>query len=142
MSAVKDVVEALGGKATMEPVPITPVQLHEAIRQGFRSSVIRQLLRHDVLRPVELKLFMSERTLARRVRGGRLTPDESDRIARTTRLVLQARETFADDARADAWLRSANRALGGGVPLEMTRHDAGARLVEALLDRIAYGDHT
>jgi len=137
-----EVVEALGGRKTMDPVPRTAVQLHEAIGHGLRSSVLREVVARNVLRPADLKLLFSERTLSRRAKGKRLTAEESDRLARMTRIVLRARETFGDDARADKWLRRPNRALGCSVPLEVTRHSSGADLVDALLDRIAYGDHT
>lgn len=87
-------------------------------------------------------MLMPARTLARRRKGARLTAEESDRLARTTRVVLQARDVFGDPLKADTWLRRPNRALAGAIPLLLTRHDEGARLVESALNRIAYGDHT
>lgn len=140
--ALRRFLATLGGRAAMDRLPRTRLALHGAIAKGLRPAALSALVRHGVLRRSELTMLMPARTLARRKKGARLTPEESDRLARTTRVVLRAREVFGDPAKADAWLRRPNRALAGAMPLMLTRHDEGARLVESALNRIAYGDHT
>jgi putative toxin-antitoxin system antitoxin component (TIGR02293 family) len=46
---------------------------------------------------------------------------------------------LGDDETARRWLRRPNRALGGRTPLESLDTELGARLVENVLGRIAYG---
>ena len=64
---------------------------------------------------------------------------ESARLAAVTD---DAGRVFDEPALRDAWLRSPNPALGGEVPIEMARTDAGARKVETILNRIAWGDYS
>ena len=83
-------------------------------------------------------LDLSIRSLQRR-RRGRLARFESDRLYRMARLMALARETLGDGPRASRWLKRTNRALGGVAPLAAIDTELGARQVENLLGRIAYG---
>jgi putative toxin-antitoxin system antitoxin component (TIGR02293 family) len=55
------------------------------------------------------------------------------------RLLALARETLGDGARASRWLKRSNRALGGVAPIAAIDTELGARQVENILGRIAYG---
>jgi putative toxin-antitoxin system antitoxin component (TIGR02293 family) len=46
---------------------------------------------------------------------------------------------LGEQEKAIAWLGTANRALGGDRPLDVLDTDVGARMVEDILGRIAYG---
>lgn len=46
---------------------------------------------------------------------------------------------IGDEEKAVEWLQTPNRALGGERPLDQLDTDVGAREVEDLLGRIAYG---
>ena len=46
---------------------------------------------------------------------------------------------IGDEDAATRWLKRPNRALGGRVPLELIDTEPGARAVENVLGRIAYG---
>ena len=48
-------------------------------------------------------------------------------------------KALGDPARASRWLRRTNRALGGMAPIAVIDTELGARQVENLLGRIAYG---
>jgi putative toxin-antitoxin system antitoxin component (TIGR02293 family) len=63
--------------------------------------------------------------------------DDSTRLARVADAALRI---FGDRGFAHQWLNAANPALSCQVPIEMATTDAGAREVEAVLSRIAYGD--
>ncbi len=79
------------------------------------------------------------RTLDRR-KGGRLRPEESDRLLRAARVFGGTIALFEGDAdAARTWLSSPQRALGGAVPLEMARTEVGAREVESLVGRLEHG---
>ena len=67
---------------------------------------------------------------------------QSDDIGRHERIADAARQIFGDHDFADRWLKNPNPALGNQVPIEMAATDGGARLVESVLSRIAYGDYS
>jgi putative toxin-antitoxin system antitoxin component (TIGR02293 family) len=64
---------------------------------------------------------------------------ESDRAVRVASLTALAEETFANRAKAQAWLRRPTTALGGKRPIDLLDSEPGARVVEQLLYRIGYG---
>ncbi len=55
------------------------------------------------------------------------------------RVLALARATLGDEARASRCLKRSNRALGGVAPLAAIDTEPGARQVENLLGRVAYG---
>jgi putative toxin-antitoxin system antitoxin component (TIGR02293 family) len=125
----------IGGKSTH------PTELIEKIQKGLRFSELKTL--QDTLElPFEklaAKLCISRSTLQRRKAAGRLSPDESDKVIRYSRLVRQAADFFGDVEKARAWLKHPQYGLGGAVPLDYARTEAGAREVENLLGRMKYG---
>jgi putative toxin-antitoxin system antitoxin component (TIGR02293 family) len=78
-------------------------------------------------------------TFYRRRRARRFSRHESDRLMRFVRLWWLARDVFESDEGARAWLAATQFGLGGAVPLEYARTEAGAHEVEDLLRRIDYG---
>ena len=68
-----------------------------------------------------------------------LTHDESDRAVRIARITSLAEEVFGDDAKAGRWLRKMKERFDGRTPLEVSRTEAGARLVEEMLLQLDYG---
>ena len=114
--------------------------MREAIREGFPHAVLEELMQASGLTLKELAhaLDLSTRSLQRR-RRGRLARFESDRLYRMARVLALARESLGDEARANRWLKRANHALGGLAPIAAIDTELGARQVENLLGRIAYG---
>jgi len=84
-------------------------------------------------------LDLSVRSLQRQRSSGRLARFESDRLYRLARIVAIANQYLGDDDRARRWLKHPNRALGGIPPLATIDTELGARQVEDILGRIAYG---
>ena len=72
-------------------------------------------------------------------KGEPLTVEESERAIRLLRLLAKALDVFAGPDHAWRWLRTGLRVLDGRVPLDLARTEPGARLVESLLERIAWG---
>jgi putative toxin-antitoxin system antitoxin component (TIGR02293 family) len=134
------VLRQLGGKRVLGRSLANDRDLREAIRKGFPHAVLGELMRASGLTLKELAeaLDLSPRSLQRR-RRGRLARFESDRLYRMARLLALARETLGDGARAGRWLKRTNRALGGVAPIAAIDTELGARQVENLLGRIAYG---
>ncbi len=135
------VIEELGGKQILGRSLATEDDLRRAIREGFPPAVVEELMRASGLTLKELAnaLDLSPRTLQRRRRSGRLARYESDRLYRFARIVALADEFLGDHEKAIRWLKHPNRALGGIAPVEALDTELGARQVENVLGRIAYG---
>jgi putative toxin-antitoxin system antitoxin component (TIGR02293 family) len=58
---------------------------------------------------------------------------------RLAQVYSTALETLGDGQKAAEWLKTPNRALRGGRPLDQLDTDPGVREVENVLGRIAYG---
>ncbi len=84
-------------------------------------------------------LDLSPRSLQRRRGSGRPKRYESDRLYRLARIVALANGSLGDRVRALRWLKHPNRTLGGVAPVEAIDTELGARQVENILGRIAYG---
>ena len=122
---------AAGGSSTPQSVA--------AVERGLPVSAIADL--RDVLREEEIdRLVIPRRTLAhRRLRHEPLSAEESDRALRLARVTTLAVATLGDEDKAMAWLRHGHSLLGGRKPLELSRTEAGARMIENILARIAWG---
>ena len=80
------------------------------------------------------------RTLTRRKQEGRLTPEESDRVLRASRLFGMALRLFEGNREASLeWLARPQAALGGATPWELAKTELGAREVEKLIQRLEHG---
>jgi putative toxin-antitoxin system antitoxin component (TIGR02293 family) len=131
------IIAELGGESALGRALNTDVDLRSAIREGFPKEVVDSA--NLTLKDLPQSLNLSPRSLQRRGRQGRLARHESDRIYRLARIIALAKRYIGDKDRASRWLKHANRALGGSAPLEVMDTEAGARAVENLLGRIAYG---
>jgi len=81
-----------------------------------------------------------QRTLARRKVVGRLSPEESERLLRLSRIFEKAVALFEGNVDAAvAWLRRPKRALGDKSPLTYSRTEVGARQVEDLIGALEHG---
>jgi putative toxin-antitoxin system antitoxin component (TIGR02293 family) len=113
------------------------------VRAGLDLADVTALASAGVLTTEELHKAVPPRTLAqRKSRREPLTVEESDRIARLVRVAAEAARVFDDPELRDAWLRTGNPALGGARPIDLAATDIGARRVETVLNRIAWGDYS
>ena len=118
-----------------------PTELIRKIQKGLSFAEL-EALRKDLDLPLDQlagKLSISRATLHRRKNAGRLSPDESDKVMRFSRLLEHATMVFGDLERGRAWLKFPQYGLGGAVPLDYAKTEIGAREVDNLLGRIDYG---
>jgi putative toxin-antitoxin system antitoxin component (TIGR02293 family) len=138
-------VGALGGKAAITKEPATPSEWVARIRSGLPAASALAFKKALGLTNEELAsvLGVSLRTVARLDPArSHLDAVSGDRLVRSARLYAIAAEVLEDEAAAAQWLKSAQRALGGAIPLELAQTDVGARAVEALLGRMEHGVFT
>lgn len=140
MSVVETVARKLGGR------PVLGVDVHS---QAALALAVRKMLPLAVLQGLveagfndqEIEGFViSQRTRRQRAEKNQpLTVDESDRVIRLLRVQTVAEETFGDVNKANAWLRRPLAELHGEAPLAMAHTEAGARVVETILGKVAWG---
>jgi putative toxin-antitoxin system antitoxin component (TIGR02293 family) len=141
VNELHSIVAELGGKTALGRALKTEGDLQSAIREGFPPGVVEKVMDSAglTLKELAVSLDLSPRSLQRRRQRGRLALYESDRLYRLARIVALAKHYIGDDEAAARWLKRPSRALGGRSPLELVDTELGARSVEDVLGRIAYG---
>ena len=110
------------------------------VRHGLPVGAVDQFIETGAISAAELhELVLPRKTFANRRKLGRLTPEQSDRLVRVARVLAEAEETFGTREIAHRWLRRPSAALEDETPLQLLDTDEGARMVEALMLRIAHG---
>ena len=140
--ATRAIHDVLGGEAILGRPMSKSGAMAELVREGLPVKALFLLADRLDLRQAEIseKIGIPQRTLTRRItQHSRLTPAESDRTVRLAQVYSTAAETLGDGDKAAAWLKTPNRALRGGRPLDQLDTDPGVREVEDVLGRIAYG---
>jgi putative toxin-antitoxin system antitoxin component (TIGR02293 family) len=111
-----------------------------AVRNRLPLSTLKGLERAGLSDQEIDKFVIPQRT--RRHRADKkqpLTVDESDRAVRLLRVQTLAEDTFDDVEKANRWLRRPLGELGNEAPLAVAQTEAGARVIEAILGKIAWG---
>jgi putative toxin-antitoxin system antitoxin component (TIGR02293 family) len=140
--ATQTIPDVLGGELILGRSMSKGGALAELVREGLPVKALFLLAERLDLRQAEIseKIGIPQRTLTRRItQHSRLTPAESDRTVRLAQVYANAAETLGSGGKAAAWLKTPNRALRGGRPLDQLDTDPGVREVEDILGRIAYG---
>jgi putative toxin-antitoxin system antitoxin component (TIGR02293 family) len=115
-------------------------QVLQIVEQQLPTSTIKRLLALGLTRQEVDALVIPLRTLQhRRSKREKLTVEESDRVLRLVRLLSQAEALYGSRERALGWLRRPSSHLNDRAPLDLTRTDTGARIVEELLVQIDEG---
>lgn len=138
---IAEVFGELGGESALGHVILTSAEMMASIREGFRHAVVPALLNKSglTLKEVTTSLDLHMRSLQRRKQEGRLARYESDRLYRLARILVLADEYMGARSKSILWIRTPNSALGGVAPLALLDTEIGARQVENVLGRIAYG---
>ena len=111
----------------------------QAISDEFRVGVerINGLLDLGFSKADIYRIVAPQRTLGRRKK--KLSLEESDKVQRRERIVELSTRVFGSQDKANGWLRKANRALQGAIPIDLLVSETGARKVEMQLHAIDFG---
>lgn len=142
MTATEYVIDVLGGPKVFKGRTLpNATELRDRVRTGLPYQSLESIRERLNLSLPEaaIVLHVPLRTLARRRHGRKLDADESDRLYRLARIAAQAVAVLGTEEKAATWLRRANRALNGEVPLGLLDTDLGARQIEDVLGRIEHG---
>ena len=117
------------------------LRLVDAIVAGLAVSALDDVARAVAPDDAGFKFRISPRaTLERRRRSGRLSSEESDRLARVAAVWSLAREVFGAPETARRFLSTPHAMLEGRSPLDVAlAAGAGANAVINILGRAAYG---
>lgn len=137
---IQHAIEIVGGSLALGHSVRSGRELVAAMRDGLPVGAIEHVIASGRLSLAEVDLVVLPRkTLSHRRKIGTLTPDQSDRLMRTARVIAAAEETFGSQEKAATWLRRPTTALGGDAPLSLLDTSEGALIVEDLLARIDHG---
>jgi putative toxin-antitoxin system antitoxin component (TIGR02293 family) len=137
---VEEVARKLGGQSVLGVAVRSQADLALAVRNRLPLAALGGLTRAGLSEQEIEKFVIPQRT--RRHRADKkqpLTVDESDRAVRLLRVQTLAEDTFGDKEKANRWLRGALTELHGETPLVLAQTEAGARVIETILGKIAWG---
>jgi putative toxin-antitoxin system antitoxin component (TIGR02293 family) len=107
---------------------------------GCRSPALKGLTQAGLSEQEIERFVIPQRTRRHRAdKNQPLTVDESDRAVRLLRVQTLAEGTFGDKEKANRWLRRPLTELHGESPLVVAQTEAGARVIETILGKIAWG---
>ncbi|HEY7296406.1 MAG TPA: antitoxin Xre-like helix-turn-helix domain-containing protein [Xanthobacteraceae bacterium] len=122
---------------------LSSFDLADEVRRGLSVDAIDRV--SEKVAPDDVNLrhrLVPKATLARRRRtpGRRLSPEESDRVARLARIWELAMDVWKSEPAARRFLARPHPMLAGRVPREFAiESELGAREVENLIGRVKYG---
>jgi putative toxin-antitoxin system antitoxin component (TIGR02293 family) len=141
-ATVDQVYEQLGGEEAIGVEVHSESEMERLLREGLPVSVLGKFRDNWGFTIMELasSLSIPKSTLMRMLeRRNRMASGDSDRVYRLASILALAEKYIGDRKRAQRWLRQPNQVLGNQTPLRILDTEIGARRVEQLLGRIAYG---
>jgi putative toxin-antitoxin system antitoxin component (TIGR02293 family) len=136
----EEVARKLGGRTVLGSEVRSQADLALAVRNRLPLASLKGLSEAGLSEQEIERFVIPQRT--RRHRADKkqpLTVDESDRAVRLLRVQTLAEETFGDKEKANRWLRHPLTGLWGETPLAVAQTGAGARVIETILGKIAWG---
>ena len=139
-TVIKEIERKLGGARVLGTEVRSQADLARLVQHRLPLAVLKGLSQAGLTdREIEA-LVIPQRTRRHRTQKAQpLTVDESDRAVRLLRILTLAERTFEDAEKANRWLRKNLAELGGNTPLATAQTETGARVVESILGKIAWG---
>ncbi|PSJ62567.1 antitoxin Xre-like helix-turn-helix domain-containing protein [Kumtagia ephedrae] len=139
-AVIENVAHKLGGTAVLGTDVRSQADLAMAVRRRLPLSALKGLSAAGLSEQEIERFIIPQRTRRHRAeRNQRLTVEESDRAVRLVRIQSLAEETFGDVGKANRWLRKELAELDGEAPLTVAQTEAGARVIETIIGKIAWG---
>ena len=142
---MSSLIGVLGGKTIIASEPATTNEWVACIRGGLPAASALAFKAALGLTDDELAAVLGAKpgSVTRLIANkSRLNAVSGDRLVRSARLYTIATEVLEDGLTAAQWLKTPQRALDAGVPLELAQTDIGSRAVEDLLGRMEHGVFT
>ena len=116
--------------------------LIDRIKEGIKASSFEMVTEaYGIPMSEGYKIMrIPQSTLRRRIKEGKLLPEESDRVYRYAELMTLATEMMQQNSsRAATWFKTPMDIFGGETPLQHAMTEVGAREVEGLIGRVRHG---
>ncbi|MEO9338757.1 antitoxin Xre/MbcA/ParS toxin-binding domain-containing protein [Mesorhizobium sp. SB112] len=140
IAIVEEVARKLGGQSVLGQVVRSQADLALAVRNRLPLSALRGLSQAGMTEREIETFVIPQRTRRHRAdKQQSLTVDESDRAVRILRVQSLAEQVFGDHDKANRWLRRPLLELDSETPLVVAQTEAGARVIETILGKIAWG---
>ncbi len=140
VGVVTEIARKLGGPAVLGSEIQSQADLAMLVQNQIPLAALQELAKAGLSESEIDSFVIPHRT--RRHRAARSQPlsiEESDRAVRLLRVQSLAEQTFGSFEKAQRWLRRGLAELGGAAPLTIAQTEAGARLIETILGKIAWG---
>jgi|SRR5579872_6488146 len=139
-ATVEEVARKLGGRAVLGRNVRSQADLAQAVQHRLPLMALEGLALAGLTQQEIARFVIPERTRRHRAEKRQpLTIEESDRAVRLLRIQTLAEETFGNQEKANSWLRRPLAALNRETPLDIAQTEAGARVIETILAKIAWG---
>lgn len=139
-AVVEEVARKLGGAPVLGRVVRSQADLALAVRERLPLVALEGLVQAGLTDQEIERFVIPQRTRRHRAdKNQPLTIDESDRAVRLLRSQTVAEDTFGSKEKANTWLRRPLAELNGETPLTVAQTEAGARVIETILAKIAWG---
>jgi putative toxin-antitoxin system antitoxin component (TIGR02293 family) len=139
-AVVEQVARKLGGRNVLGADVRSQADLAVVVQRRLPLASLNGLSSAGLSEQEIERFVIPQRTRRHRAEKNQpLTVEESDRAVRLVRIQSLAEETFGDMDKANRWLRKELTELGGETPLTVAQTDAGSRVIETILGKIAWG---
>ena len=148
VAELERVAALLGGTRVLRHRLRSPLDAHDMLLRGLPGQALNHLVdRLVVLRrteSLERAIGMSLRTFQRRKEAPArpLSPEQSGRAWKFAEILARATVVLDSQEAAEQWLEEPAIGLDQRRPIDLLATQAGAELVEDLLQRIEYGVYT
>jgi putative toxin-antitoxin system antitoxin component (TIGR02293 family) len=143
MTAHLKQVAAILGVKSRRGKAMTSLDLAEEVKRGVSPAAVDRVVQFIAPNDVSFRdRLVPKATLARRKAGAerRLSPEESDKVARMAALWAMALAVWQSPEAAQRFLAAPHPLLNGRSPSEIAvETEIGARAVEELLGQLKYG---
>lgn len=144
MQLVAETLEILGGQSLFKQPVRSANDLDREINEGLPTESLTSTI-STVTPPaghapsVALDRIIPLSTWKRRVKVGRLSRDESDKVVRLAHVVAVARHVIGDDRAVRAFFQTPHAMLAGRRPADAALTTVGAQQIEDILWGVFYG---
>lgn len=140
VAVIEEVARKLGGRSVLGSDVRSQADLAVVVQRRLPLASLKSLSSAGLSEQEIERFVIPQRTRRHRAEKNQpLTIEESDRAVRLVRIQSLAEETFGDSEKANRWLRKGLAELGGETPLTVAQTEAGARVIETIVGKIAWG---
>jgi putative toxin-antitoxin system antitoxin component (TIGR02293 family) len=140
VAVIKEVARKLGGSSVLGSDVRSQADLAVVVQRRLPLASLKGLSSAGLSEQEIERFIIPQRTRRHRAEKNQpLTVEESDRAVRLVRIQSLAEETFGDADKANRWLRRGLAELSGATPLTVAQTEAGVRVIETILGKIAWG---